>query len=100
MSFCISLANLCKSLCVWRGCGPGTRVEGKLFDFENEVFENEQGGARFYAHASLNLKLFQARRQVGNSAAVAIPPKSAMVLEKWVFSNYICLPEDHQASHR
>jgi hypothetical protein len=43
MSFCISLANLCKSLCVSRGCGPGTRVEGKLFDFENEVFENEQG---------------------------------------------------------
>jgi hypothetical protein len=28
-----------------RACGPGMRVEGKLFDFENGVFENEQGQA-------------------------------------------------------
>ena len=42
-----------------RGCGPGMRVEGELFDFENEVFENEQGEARFYAHVSLNLLVAQ-----------------------------------------
>jgi hypothetical protein len=36
----------------------------------------------FMPNASLNLKLFQEVRQVGNAAAAAIPPKSAMVLEK------------------